>query len=375
MSFSSASEKIAARYAVIFVSVFDGISSAPGRPVLPRGGWPQAGANGVPFRGSNALITSLVAATGRKSRGYTVPVWLTRSKIQELGLLINRGERNTPIVHYDIYYEDVRTKKRDPAMDDGRYALLSDEERKNWVKRCYMTGYPEFNIHQTNFAEVYPEQWDALLSEFGAPARKADCPALDAVVGGGRWLCPITESTDVTRMSYIEKTDEIRVPPKADYTDESRWYGDLSYILARSTGSEGRLDRDINCPDLSALAKEELVSELAGATVATLAGAVSCIQDHNLVHLKAWVSAIKEDPRVIFKAVTEASKAAELVSSTLGLEQRKGFSLDRLMEGVESAREAREKEQQRRSERAGKARAGHRKGWSPVKSPRKGRTH
>ena len=354
------------RYAEIFVSVFDGIQSALDRPVLPAGGWPQCGANGVPFRGSNALLTSLAASRG----GYSVPVWLTKKRINELGLRMLKGVKNTPIVHYDIFYEDLRTHKRDPLMDDDHYRLLTDEERKNWVKRCYMSYYPEFNIHETNFAEVYPEQWDALLSEFGAPAAKAECPALDAAVDGGRWLCPVRESADARRMSYIEKTDEVVVPPKSSYQDESRWYGDLSYVLARSTGSEGRLDRDINCPELSALAREELVSELAGATVATLAGAATCIQDHNLVHLKAWVSAIKEDPHVIYKAVSEAKKAAELVSSTLGLEQRKGFSLDALMEGVESAREATEKARRRREEQAGSVRRGHRKGWSPVKSPR-----
>lgn len=358
----SASDKIATRYAEIFVSVFDGIKDDPARPVLSVSAVPQSGANGVPFRGSNALLTTLVAS----QRGFTVPVWLTRSKIQDLGLMIKAGERNTPVVHYDIYYEDVRTGRRDPGMDDNLYRTLSDEDRKNWVKRCYMSGYPEFNISQTNFAEVYPDQWAALVAEFGSPAVKADCPALDRAVEKDGWLCPVRVSPDYGRMTYIEKNDEIRCAPKASYPDQTRYYGDLAYVLSRSTGSEGRLDRDINCPELEGAAREELVSELAGATVATLAGAQSCIQEHNLAHLKAWVNAIGENPQVIFRAVNEASRAAELVSSTLGLEQRQGYSLDRLMEDVESAREAREKAQERREARAKAAAKGHRKGWKPV---------
>lgn len=366
-----ASDKVALRYAEIFVSVFDGIAGDPSRPVMSGAAVPQCGAGGVAFRGSNALMTSLVAS----QRGFTVPVWLTRPKIQELGLRILSGERNTPVVKYNIYYEDVRTGKPDPAMDDNIYRTLSDEERKNWVKRCYMSAWPEFNISQTNFAEVYPDQWAELVSEFGSPAVKADCPALDRAVEEDGWLCPVRVSPEYGRMVYIEKNDEIRCAPKASYPDQKRFYGDLAYVLSRSTGSEGRLDRDIQCPELEGVAREELVSELAAATVATLAGVSSCIQEHNLARLKGWVNAIGENPRVIFQAVTDASSAAEMVSSTLALEQRPGFSLDRLMEGVESARESREKAQARREARSAAVRAKHRKGWKPVKSPAKGGRH
>lgn len=359
-----ASEKVSQRYAEIFVSAFNRVMDDPTYPVVSISSMAQAGAVGVPFRGSNALLTSLTAS----GRGFVTPVWFTRKRIEELNLCINKGERNTPIVKYDIYYEDTRTGKRDPDMDDATYNTLSDEDRKNWVKRCYMNAYPEFNLMQTDFAEKYPDQWEDLKREFGQPREKVDCPVLDAMVSGDGWLCPIRVSDGYGRMSYVEKNDEIRCATKASYPDEHRYYGDLAYALARSTGSEGRLDRDINSPVLERAAMEELVSELAASTVCALAGVNSCIQEHNMVHLKAWINAIGEDPMVIFKAVNEASKAAELVSSTLGLEQRPGFNLDRLMDGVESAREAQEKARERRE-----ARAKRNVNWKAKRSPHGGR--
>lgn len=369
---STPSEKIAQRYAEIFVSVFHRIEGDPSSPFILGSSRPQAGVNGVPFRGSNALLTSLVAA----DRGFGIPVWLTRSKISELGLLINKGERNTPVVHYDVFYEDVNTKRRDPAMNDALYKALSDEERKNWVKRCYMTSFPEFNIAQTNFSEVYPEQWAELLEEFGSAERvAASCAVIDRMVGlapgePGAWLCPVREEEGRKNPApvYRESHDDIVVSPKAAYADQGRWYSDLVHEMAHSTGSEGRMDRNLSSDLLSDRAQEELVAELAGATVSTMLGVQSGIREHNLGFLKAWADAMGEDPTVIYKAVNEAAKAAELISGTLCLEQRPGFNLERLMDGVEAAREARDKAQERREEYRKSARKGHRKGFRPVKT-------
>lgn len=372
------SEKIAARYAEIFVSVFDRIQGDPSVPVILSGACPQCSVDGKPFRGGNALMTSLVAS----KYGFGIPVWLTRSKISELGLLIRKGERNTPIVHYDVYYEDKRTGKRDPGMDDALYRTLSDDERKNWVKRCYMKAWPEFNIVQTNFDEVYPEQWAELVSQFGAPERvRVECRELDRLAGltpgeEGAWLCPVREEAGRASKSpsYRESHDEIIVSPKSEYADEGRWYADLVHEMAHSTGSEGRMDRNLSSDALTQRAQEELVAELSGATVSTVLGLQPTLSEHNLGFLKAWSQAISAEPTVIYKAVNDAAKAAELIVSTLGLEQRQGFSLDRLMSGVEAAEKAREAKAERiaRSRKTGKK--GRRKPFKPVKVASKGRS-
>lgn len=361
------SEKIAQRYAEIFVSVFDRIVGDPTSPLLVMGSFPQAGVNGVAFRGGNALLASLVAA----DRGFGIPIWLTRSKISELGLLINKGERNTPIVHYDVYYEDQNTGKRDPQMDDARYRALSDEERKQWVKRCYMTSFPEFNIAQTNFADVYPQQWEELLQQFGSPERVvAECRDLDRLVDlapgeEGAWLCPVKLEEDRKRPLYREPYDDILVGPKSVYADQNRYYADLVHEMAHSTGSEGRMDRNLSSGVLNERAREELVAELSGATVCTMLGIQTGLQEHNLGFLKAWSGAISEDPTEIYKAVNEAARAAELISGTLGLQQRPGFNLEKMMDGVEAARKAREEAQERREKRA--QAAGRNKGRRPIK--------
>lgn len=372
------SEKIAQRYAEIFVSVFDRIEGDPASPLFAPSPLPQGSVNGVPFRGCNALLTGLVSS----QRGFGIPVWFTRSKINELGMLIRPGERNTPIVHYDVFYEDVDTKKRDPAMTDALYKGLTEEEQKHWVKRCYMTCFPEFNIAQTNFAEVYPEQWTELLEQFGAPERiAASCKDLDRLVGldvkeEGAWLCPVREDDSRRSPVYREPHDDILVPPKSVYAVEERWYADLVHEMAHSTGSEARMDRNLSSGKIDVRAREELVAELAGATVCTMLGVQTGIQEHNLGCLKAWSSAISDNPAVIYSAVNDAARVAELISGTLGLQQKQGFDLEKLMGGVEAAQQARQKAQERRREAERTRQQQFRsKGRRPVKTAQKKGRH
>ena len=56
-----------------------------------------------------------------------------------------------------------------------------------------------FNVDQTNFAEVYPEQWKALKDKFSCPKLKDEqgmfsSPELDHMIKHGTWLCPIISS-------------------------------------------------------------------------------------------------------------------------------------------------------------------------------------
>ena len=357
------SEKVASRQADFFVSVFGSIIDGSSEPVLVSGAGQQMNFDGVAFKGGNSLLASLVS----KMNGYGIPHWLSMGRKDDLGLMIRQGERSIPVVHYDVYYVKTDTGKRDPAMNDAAYKALSDEDKEKWQKRSYMKMYPEFNIAQTNFDEMYPQQWDELVAMYGN-SRKVlmECPILDVIIASGdAFGCEIVSGD---RFSYNEGWDRVTVPSKDIYPDQGRYYGDFLYTLARSTGSEGRLDRNIASGDLDVYAREELVCELAAATLGTLAGVQVSLQDHNLANLKSWVNAIQADPTVIYKAVNDAAKAADMVSNGVGLVICDGFNIEKLMSDVEKAQQARKENMERRAKRAEKVRKSHRKGWSPVKT-------
>ena len=358
------SERVASRYADLFVDLFSRVAADPRVPFVAASPSPQQGMDGVPFRGANALVTSVAAAR----EGYHIPVWLTMARKDSLGLMVRKGERGVPITHYDFYYEDVGTGRRDPAMTDALYSSLTDEERRGWVRRCHMRCWMEFNIAQTDFPDVYPEQWAGLEALFGSRKAPASCGILDRMVDEGTWMCPVVPSVAASTPLYVEDRDVIEVPPKGSYADESRWYSDLLREMAHSTGSEGRMDRGLGSSSLTEVAAEELVAELAGAVMGTFFGLQSTLGDHNVRFLKSWVTAIGETPEVIYRAVTMAARVSDAAAGRLGVSLGTGVDVQAVMDGIEAAREAGMKAMERRAERAGRIPAARRGGRLPLPS-------
>lgn len=359
----TASEALAAKYADIFVELFDRIAGDWTVPWAGGGSHPQQNMEGTPYRGANAMLTSMTAA----ARGYAVPVWLTFRRAGELGCPVREGEHGIPVVKYDFWYREKAGGRKVQGLTDEQFALLPKERQDELERRCTMQWHTVFNICQTSFRDVYPDQYGQVLSLFGAnEPRRETLDVLDRMVGTDAWLCPVRVA-DVAEPSYVERFDRIDVPPKERFPDESRYYVTLLHEMIHSTGSEERLDRSgLSSTLLGERAREELVAELGAATLGTLAGLEPTIRRDNLQYLKAWSSAISHSPEIIYMAVADASRAADLASRHLGLEQAKGFDLGRILEGTEKERESKGLETGKRE-----SHIAHRPGWNPVKAPRR----
>lgn len=358
------SEKIAVRYAEIYLAAFDRISSGGSRSLV-GGGAPQQYMDGRPCSGSNAMVTSLVASL----KGYGVPVWMTMNRCNDLGCSVRKGEHGIPIVNYSVVYRKAEGHEIDPSMNDELYRQLSSEEKRNWLRCVYMKVYPEFNIHQTDFAEKYPDQWESLLEHFQVPSQVAGpCEVLDRMVETNGWLCPIETAETVSECKYQINGDKILVPERGRITSLWNYYNGLIHEMAHSTGSELRGDRDLQTRDLKEHAREELVAELASAIAGTALGVETCIQDENMAFLKSWASVISEDPNVIYTAVYTASSVAETITSHLGVKLSNGLDVERLMNGVEAAQEAKRTRDEQRDRRREANRRKHGREWNPVKT-------
>ena len=359
------SEALSAKYADIFTSLFNRIAGDWRAPWTSGGPHPQQNMDGVPYRGTNAMLTSVTAA----SRGFAVPVWMTFSRAAELGCAVGRGEHGTPLVNYDFWYREKDSGRRVAGLTDEQFALLPKERQDELERRCSMRWFTVFNIGQTDFREKYPAQYEEILSLFDVrEPRRESLAVLDNMVDGDGWLCPVRVA-DVPEPAYLERFDRIDVPPKERFPDQSAYYVTLLHEMVHSTGSEERLDRTgLSSGRLDERAREELVAELGAATLATLSGLEATIRKDNLRYLKAWSMAISGDPDVIYQAVADASRAANLASRHLGLEQAPGFDLSRILEGVEQSRKQVESAAGDTARKAGK-----RKDWKPVKVPSRGK--
>lgn len=80
--------------------------------------------------------------------------------------------------------------------------------------------------------------------------------------------------------------------------------------LGHWTGHSSRLDRLPNTGFGSpAYAREELVAEMASAFLCAELGIVPTVRHAD--YLGAWLSVLREDSRAIFRAASQASKAAD----------------------------------------------------------------
>lgn len=113
---------------------------------------------------------------------------------------------------------------------------------------------------------------------------------------------------------YSPSADEIRLPYIEHFKSESLYQRTLSHELGHATGSKKRLERNLTgvfgSPEY---AYEELIAELSsyfmGATIGFKYD--STTHDNHAAYLNSWLSALKKDKSLIFKASSAASKAVE----------------------------------------------------------------
>ncbi len=223
------------------------------------------------------------------NRGFASCHWLTFKQALEMGGSVRKGERGTHVFYADRF---VPEKERERAASEG-----DEPESIPFLKR-----YTVFNVEQCDglpehlFAprpalpecQIIPEA-QALILATGAAFR----------VGG-----------DVA--IYVPSEDVIRVPQQSAFIDQINYYRTAFHELGHWTGHSSRLARDLSHRrGSSGYAREELVAEMATAFVCASLGIVPTVRHSD--YIGTWLEVLKEDSRAIFKAASQASKAADYI--------------------------------------------------------------
>ena len=213
---------------------------------------------------------------------YGSPFWLTYKQAQELGGQVRAGEHGTSAV----FYKQVPDK--DPE-DDAMHMILK--------------SFTVFNLAQIDGIEN-PEEKEKTLFEI--------------LADGERLLekSPVTITEGGNRAYYRPSTDEICLPPRAEFVDRESFYSTAAHEMIHSTGHASRLDRDLKGRfGESAYAMEELVAELGSAFLCAGIGIHAQTRQDHAHYLKSWIRILKEDKKAIFTASSAASKAASFITA------------------------------------------------------------
>ena len=238
-------------------------------------------ANGEPYRGINVLMLWLTAA----DKGYRAAHWFTYRQAQDAGGQVRKGEKSATVVKYGTFEREAE------GSDDPR-------------KIPYLKAYRVFNA----------EQIDGLPAEFyGTPAEEprdlgtAADPELDAFFSAtGAEI----RTSDEPRAYYNPVADFIHMPPIATFHEAGGYYATLAHEFCHASGAGHRLDRFSRFSDRAAYAFEELCAELGQVMVCAQLGLTPDF-GQSAAYVASWLRALKDDKRMIFKAATEAQKAAD----------------------------------------------------------------
>lgn len=272
------------------------------------------------YQGGNSFLLTFFAL----AKNYQTPIFLTFKQAQERNISILKGEKSTP-----IYFKNFVAYKKDNGnikLTLDEYKTLTDEEKKLYNLVFYVKMYLVFNLEQTNFSEVHPDQWEGLVKYYNAEEECPDndtsfnVPILDNMLQNNEWVCPIFFQK-INKAYFAPSIDEIRMPFKEMFVSGERFYSTLLHEMSHSTGTENRLNRNLNNYfGTDNYAVEELIAEFSAAFTSFKLGIFSIPQVDNAIYLSSWLKVLKESPKYIFNILDNSVKASNYILEQIGFD-------------------------------------------------------
>jgi antirestriction protein ArdC len=246
-------------------------------------GLPRNAVTGRTYSGINILILWRAA----RKRGYPTQDWLTFKQALSLGGCVRKGEKGQTVFYADCFTPEAERQRAAQAGGEAkaiaflkRFTVFNAAQCDDLSERLAADPVPLPLCKQH-------EQAEALIAATGADFR----------IGG-------------TKAFYDLAGDFVQVPPQPAFAHQIDFYRTAFHELGHWTGSKTRLARDQVCTFASALyAREELCAELASAFVCASLGIVPTVRHAD--YLASWLGLLRSDSRAIFKAASQASKAAD----------------------------------------------------------------
>lgn len=260
--------------------------------LLPwRRGWkcsPNAGlctslSTGNEYAGINQLLLQLASWKSN----FTSKWWGTYRQIQKAGSNVKRGERGTRIVLYKAV-EHRSVDGDDEERDDNIFLIMKsfvvfNAEQCRDLDRFHVNdisnGVSDFERH---------EQAEELI-------RASGC----------------TFNFNGSKAFYCPQTDEITMPHRENFESVECFYETAMHELCHHAENRTGFDRSKNSYGFGELCAEMgscfLMARLQLETQRTI--------ENSAAYLQHWLRAIRQDNRFIFRAASQAQRAADFIWS------------------------------------------------------------
>ena len=255
---------------------------------------PRNAATGRQYSGINILILWGAVI----EHGYAGQSWLTYLQAKSLGGKVRKGEHGTVIVYTDRFIPD---DERERAREAGE-----EPHAIPFLKR--------FTVFNTAQCENLPE--DVTVAAPPPPPGQIE-PTVEALIKA----TGIDFRISGNKAFYVPALDYVVVPPPAAFFEPINWHRTALHELSHASGHHSRLARDLGgCFGSKKYFIEECVAELSSAFCCAALGIKPTVRHAD--YIGAWIDTMREDNRGIFRAASQASKAADWLLSFLPADQQ-----------------------------------------------------
>jgi antirestriction protein ArdC len=254
-------------------------------------GRPRSMSTGKPYRGVNVILTAMTAM----EEGYSSPFWATYRQIAEQGGQVRAGEHGTQI----LLFKDREVTELDPSTGEAVTKRIPLARAFAVFNACQADGLPE---------KYYPQPGQ-VVDEISEPQEVLDAylregPKLQYVAGDGA--------------HYSPKADTITLPQRSQFRSAEQYYAVAFHEAGHSSGHQSRLNRegiaDFDHFGTERYSREELVAQLSSAMLSAETGiANEELETNDVAYLQSWAQVLRDDPKMIVTAASQAQKAADLI--------------------------------------------------------------
>ncbi len=253
---------------------------------------PYNAATGKEYRGMNSIWLAM--------QGHSDPRWMTFNQAIAAEAGVRRGSKGTKIMYWKFREERKATDEQGrPILDEnGKPRMVTVE-----LERPRAFHAVVFNGQQIDgLPALQPKQ---IATE---PERHARAEAILANSGAS------IRHAAGDRAFYQPSTDSITLPERSQFQAADGYYATALHELGHWTGHASRLDRDLAHPFGSeGYAREELRAEIASLMLGERLE-IGHDPGQHAAYVKSWIKALKDDPREIFRAASDAERITTYIS-------------------------------------------------------------
>lgn len=252
-------------------------------------------ATGHFYTGINAILMNLTE--------HPIPFFMSFKQAQKLGGKIKKGAKAEIVCFYKTLYKDEK------GNFYGRQKAIALAEMGVELETIPMLKhYNVFNVQDIEGIEIETPQVQLKQHE--------KIEACESIINGfsnpPEFICE-----NANEAYYSVKRDKLNMPQMGQFKTAEAYYLTLFHELVHSTGHPKRLKREGLGQRFgnTKYSKEELIAEMGASFLSAQTGIdIEDLTENSAAYLKGWLSALKGDKKLIFKAAAEAQKAVDLIT-------------------------------------------------------------